>query len=151
MEPQRYGPFPYTPIIRRPEFQWPGGKRLALWVIPNIECFALDAFAVDPRTAAAHEVDREDGRAGVDYGAVDLRDAGMLNRKSAVAPPADHKDRMGIERGGLVFVTNAGGKLHARCVLQHRVLLRLWPLGRLHFNNSVPLSCRVAAALCRPD
>ncbi len=42
MEPQRYGPFSYTPIIRRPKFQWPGGKRLALWVIPNIECFALD-------------------------------------------------------------------------------------------------------------
>ena len=42
MEPTRYGPFPYTPIIRRPKFQWPGGKRLALWVIPNIEIFALD-------------------------------------------------------------------------------------------------------------
>ena len=42
MESQRYGPFPYTPIIRRPEFRWPGGKRLALWVIPNIEIFALD-------------------------------------------------------------------------------------------------------------
>ena len=42
MEPQRYGPFSYTPITRRPKFQWPGGKRLALWVIPNIEIFALD-------------------------------------------------------------------------------------------------------------
>ncbi len=42
MDPQRYGPFPYTPIIHRPAFKWPGGKRLALWVIPNIECFALD-------------------------------------------------------------------------------------------------------------
>ena len=42
MEPQRYGPFSYTPITRRPKFHWPGGKRLALWVIPNIEIFALD-------------------------------------------------------------------------------------------------------------
>ena len=42
MKPQRYGPFPYTPIIRRPEFTWPEGKRLALWVIPNMEVFALD-------------------------------------------------------------------------------------------------------------
>ena len=42
MDPQRYGPFPYTPITDRPAFKWPGGKRLALWVIPNIECFALD-------------------------------------------------------------------------------------------------------------
>ncbi len=42
MEPRRHGPFPYTPATRRPDFTWPGGKRLALWVIPNIEIFALD-------------------------------------------------------------------------------------------------------------
>ncbi len=42
MEPQRYGPFPYTPINRRPKITWPNGKRLALWVIPNIETFPLD-------------------------------------------------------------------------------------------------------------
>ena len=42
MEPRRHGPFPYTPATRQPEFTWPGGKRLALWVIPNIEIFALD-------------------------------------------------------------------------------------------------------------
>ena len=42
MEPRRYGPFPYTPINRRPKITWPDGKRLALWVIPNIETFPLD-------------------------------------------------------------------------------------------------------------
>lgn len=42
MEPRRYGPFPYTPINRRPKISWPGGARLAVWVIPNIEVFALD-------------------------------------------------------------------------------------------------------------
>ena len=42
MEPQRYGPFPYTPINRRPKITWPDGKRLALWVIPNIETFPLN-------------------------------------------------------------------------------------------------------------
>lgn len=42
MEPRRYGPFPYTPINRRPKIEWPGGARLAVWVIPNIEVFALD-------------------------------------------------------------------------------------------------------------
>ncbi len=42
MEPDRYGPFPYTPIIRRPKLSWPGGARVALWVIPNIEVFALN-------------------------------------------------------------------------------------------------------------
>jgi peptidoglycan/xylan/chitin deacetylase (PgdA/CDA1 family) len=42
MEPSHYGPFPYRPINRRPRLAWPGGKRLAVWVIPNIEFFALD-------------------------------------------------------------------------------------------------------------
>lgn len=42
MKPQRYGPFPYTPVNRRPRLAWPGGARLALWVIPNIEIFPLD-------------------------------------------------------------------------------------------------------------
>jgi allantoinase len=43
MEPRKYGPFPYAPITRRPKLTWPNGARLALWVIPNIEVFALDA------------------------------------------------------------------------------------------------------------
>ncbi|MBM3607279.1 MAG: polysaccharide deacetylase [Alphaproteobacteria bacterium] len=42
MKPRRYGPFDYSPIVRRPQFKWPNGARLALWVIPNIEFFALD-------------------------------------------------------------------------------------------------------------
>ncbi len=42
MKPSRYGPFPYTPIIDRPKLTWPGGARVALWVIPNIEFFPLD-------------------------------------------------------------------------------------------------------------
>src|SRR2546422_2384934 len=36
-----YGPFPYSPIHRRPRLEWPGGARVALWVIPNIEFFSL--------------------------------------------------------------------------------------------------------------
>lgn len=42
MEPRRYGPFPYVPINRRPRLTWPGNARLAVWVIPNIEVFALN-------------------------------------------------------------------------------------------------------------
>jgi allantoinase len=42
MKPARYGPFPYSPIIHRPALKWPGGAHVALWVIPNIEFFALD-------------------------------------------------------------------------------------------------------------
>jgi peptidoglycan/xylan/chitin deacetylase (PgdA/CDA1 family) len=41
MEPRDYGPFPYTPINRRPQLKWPNGARVALWVIPNIEFFSL--------------------------------------------------------------------------------------------------------------
>ncbi len=42
MKPSSTGPFPYRPITKRPKLQWPEGKRLAVWVIPNIETFALD-------------------------------------------------------------------------------------------------------------
>jgi peptidoglycan/xylan/chitin deacetylase (PgdA/CDA1 family) len=42
MKPRRYGPFPYSPIIDRPKVRWPNGARIAVWIIPNIEFFALD-------------------------------------------------------------------------------------------------------------
>jgi len=42
MQPRDYGPFPYSPIIDRPAWNWPNGARLAVWVIPNIEIFPLD-------------------------------------------------------------------------------------------------------------
>src|SRR5262252_6740768 len=42
MKPRSYGPFPYSPIIRRPKLAWPNDARLALWVIPNIEFFSLE-------------------------------------------------------------------------------------------------------------
>jgi peptidoglycan/xylan/chitin deacetylase (PgdA/CDA1 family) len=42
MKPGPYGPFPYSPIVRRPRLEWPGGARVALWVIPNIEFFSLE-------------------------------------------------------------------------------------------------------------
>ena len=41
MKPRDYGPFDYSPIIRRPRLDWPNGERVALWVIPNIEFFSL--------------------------------------------------------------------------------------------------------------
>jgi allantoinase len=42
MTPRRYGPLQYVPITRRTKLTWPGGARIALWVNPNIEFFALD-------------------------------------------------------------------------------------------------------------
>src|SRR5260370_42349750 len=41
MEPRDYGPFPYVPINQRPKLEWPGGARLAVWIVPNIEFFPL--------------------------------------------------------------------------------------------------------------
>ena len=42
MKPSSYGPFPYSPIIRRPRLHWPEDARVALWVVPNVEFFSLD-------------------------------------------------------------------------------------------------------------
>ncbi len=42
MEPRAYGPYPYEPIIDRAPLAWPDGARVAFWVIPNIEVFALN-------------------------------------------------------------------------------------------------------------
>ena len=57
MQPQRYGPFRYVPIHRRPKLEWPGGARVALWVNPNIEFFGLDDVmpgTVNERVAREH-------------------------------------------------------------------------------------------------
>ena len=42
MKPAPYGPFPFSTIKRRPKYSLPGGARVALWVVTNIEFFALD-------------------------------------------------------------------------------------------------------------
>jgi peptidoglycan/xylan/chitin deacetylase (PgdA/CDA1 family) len=42
MKPSAYGPFPYSAINKRPKYSLPGGARVALWVVTNIEFFALD-------------------------------------------------------------------------------------------------------------
>ena len=41
MQPSDYGPYPYSPINRRPKWKWPNGARLAIWVAPNLEFFPL--------------------------------------------------------------------------------------------------------------
>jgi peptidoglycan/xylan/chitin deacetylase (PgdA/CDA1 family) len=42
MKPSPYGPFKFNLIDRRPPLVWPGNARVALWVILNVEFFALD-------------------------------------------------------------------------------------------------------------
>ena len=57
MKPGRYGPFRYVPGPGRPRLEWPGGARLALWVNPNVEFFALDDVMpgnVNERVAREH-------------------------------------------------------------------------------------------------
>src|SRR6201996_862077 len=34
--------FPYQAIVDRPPVAWPGGARLAVWVIPNVEHFHIE-------------------------------------------------------------------------------------------------------------
>lgn len=40
--PQQHDRFPYSAIVDRPPLHWPGGARVAVWVIPNIEHFLFD-------------------------------------------------------------------------------------------------------------
>ncbi len=42
MEPSKYGPFDYVPLPNRPRIEWPGGARVAVWIILNVEYFPLD-------------------------------------------------------------------------------------------------------------
>lgn len=42
MKPAPYGPFPYSPIIRRVPLRWPNDARVAFWIVPNIEFFSLE-------------------------------------------------------------------------------------------------------------
>ena len=34
--------YAYSPIVKRPDYSWPGGKRLAFYVALNIEHFAFN-------------------------------------------------------------------------------------------------------------
>ena len=56
MQPMDYGPFPYVPINRRPKWNWPNGARLAVWVIPNLEFFALGTPLAGHPWEKAHEL-----------------------------------------------------------------------------------------------
>ncbi len=59
----------YSPIVERPRIAWPGGARLALWVVPNIEHYQFMPAAVpvqDPWPRVPHP----------DVGAYGLRDYG---------------------------------------------------------------------------
>jgi len=66
MKPQKYGPFPYTPITKRPKITWPGGARVAFWIIPNMEFFPLDEPVPVGRPSVVPDIPNWSQR---DYGA----------------------------------------------------------------------------------
>lgn len=55
-----HGRFDYSPITQRPDYSWPGGKRLAVYVANNIEAFSFGdgkgAAIAPPDQALSHSV-----------------------------------------------------------------------------------------------
>jgi allantoinase len=49
--PQAHGRFDYSAIVDRKRLSWPGGARVAVWVIPNIEHFRFDRPATSISSA----------------------------------------------------------------------------------------------------
>jgi allantoinase len=49
-----HGRFPYSPIAKRPKIALPGGARVAVWVVPNVEHYHYDkpAMSVAQMTAS---------------------------------------------------------------------------------------------------
>jgi allantoinase len=45
--------YPYRPIVDHPRFLWPGGARVAVWVIPNVEHHPFDRPSVSVNDKAA--------------------------------------------------------------------------------------------------
>jgi|SRR5215213_7422275 len=62
-----HGRYAYSPIIKRPDYSWPGGKRLAFYIATNIEVFAFRAgVGPDPTSISAAQHHRN--YAWRDYG-----------------------------------------------------------------------------------
>ena len=51
-----HGRYGYSPIVKRPQYDWPGGKRLAFYVALNIEHFAFGAgLGMDPSNRSGQQ------------------------------------------------------------------------------------------------
>jgi len=46
----KHNRYPYSPIDERPDYVWPGGKRLAFCVTTNIEVYSLRIQSADLRS-----------------------------------------------------------------------------------------------------
>jgi peptidoglycan/xylan/chitin deacetylase (PgdA/CDA1 family) len=59
--------YEYSPIVKRPTYEWPGGKRLAFWIATNVEMYAFQAgIGNDP--AKLGEPQNQRNYAWRDYG-----------------------------------------------------------------------------------
>ena len=64
---KRHGRYDYSPIVERPVFDWPGGKRLAFAICNNIEVFSFrDGLGSDSASVTAPQTSRN--YAWRDYG-----------------------------------------------------------------------------------
>src|SRR5262249_15540809 len=51
--------YDYSPIVKRPDYSWPGGKRLAFYVALNIEHFAFGTgIGMDPSNRTGQQTTR---------------------------------------------------------------------------------------------
>jgi allantoinase len=57
----------YSPIVDRPRLEWPGGARVALWVVPNVEFYEYKPPA-NPHRRAWPRIPYVKGYAWRDYG-----------------------------------------------------------------------------------
>jgi allantoinase len=57
----------YSPIVDRPRLEWPGGARVALWVVPNVEFYEYEP-PPNPYRSAWPRVPYVKGYAWRDYG-----------------------------------------------------------------------------------
>jgi allantoinase len=55
--PRHHDRYPYSPIGERPLYDWPGGKRLAVYVALNLEWFSFGEGLGAELVPAAHQPD----------------------------------------------------------------------------------------------
>lgn len=59
---------PFVPLPERPVFAWPNGARIAVWVVPNIECFDEDSLVGGTATSVPKDPPDIPNYAWRDYG-----------------------------------------------------------------------------------
>ena len=65
------GAYAHWPYAGRPKIEWPGGKRVAFWVAPNIEFYELRPPTNPQRAAWPHPYPAVPGYSIRDWGPID--------------------------------------------------------------------------------